>query len=244
MFIQVVQGRAVNPVALRAQWQLWERELKPNAIGFLGATGGITEDGRFVAMVRFESGSAARTNATRVEQHVWWLETVKHLDGVCVQDSTRTDTWNKGFSAEAGFVQIRQGISRDPDRLRDLYVNQQPVRMGPFRPEVLGGEFAWHGSTGFTLSAGFTSEDAARRGERLDEFRSFFADIDAVMDDVSYFDLRDPWLSTGSAPEAESPQASMPSCASSAMARRSISSTMGRTSSTDLPAGSVRSQSR
>ena len=45
----------------------------------------------------------------------------------------------KGGTDEAGFVQIRHGVSDDPTRLRDLYVNQQPVRMGPIRPEVIGG---------------------------------------------------------------------------------------------------------
>ena len=68
--------------------------------------------------------------------------------------------------------------------------------MGPFRPEVLGGMFAWHDGGAFTLSAYFTSEDEARRGENLHEFEPFFADIDAVMQDVNYVDLREPWLSS------------------------------------------------
>jgi hypothetical protein len=198
MFVQVITGHATNPTGLREHWQRWERELEPTAEGFLGATAGIADDASFIAMVRFDSEADARRNAAREVQTRWWNELLRHLDDVAIQDSTRTDIWAKGGSDDAGFVQMRQGVSRDPERLRDLYVNQQPVRMGPFRPEVLGGLFAWHGDAGFTLSAYFTSEREARSGENLHEFASFFDDIDAVMQDLTYVDLRDPWLTTAS----------------------------------------------
>jgi len=196
MFVQVIRGSAENTTGLREQWQRWHHELEPSADGYLGATAGVADDGTFIAMVRFESEAAARRNAARDAQSDWWRATLAHLDDVVVHDSTRTDIWNRGGSDDAGFVQIRQGVSSDPGRLRDLYVNQQPVRMGPFRPEVLGGLFAWHDDDGFTLSAYFTSEHEARSGENLHEFASFFADIDAVMQDLTYLDLRDPCLST------------------------------------------------
>ena len=61
---------------------------------------------------------------------------------------------------------------------------------------MIGGLFVWHGNGRFTLSAYFTSEDAARNGENLDQFKSFYDDITAVMQDLSYIDLRDPWLSS------------------------------------------------
>jgi len=195
-FVQVIRGRATNRDGLDAHWHRWEDDLEPGAAGFLGATAGVADDGTFVAMVRFDSEAAARSNAARDEQTRWWHELVQHLDDVTVEDATRTDVWNRGGTDDAGFIQIRHGVSNDPARLRDLYVNQQPVRMGPFRPEVLGGMFAWHGDNGFTLSAYFTSEREARSGENLREFESFFHDIDAVMQDVTYVDLRRPWLSS------------------------------------------------
>lgn len=198
MFVQVIRGHVTDASGLRSQWEQWERALAMGADGYLGATGGVTDDDTFVAMVRFESEASARRNAAREAQTLWWHATLEHLDDVVVLDCTRTDIWNKGGSDDAGFVQIRHGVSSDPERLRDLYVNQQPVRMGPFRPEVLGGLFAWHGDNGFTLSAYFTSEREARSGENLDEFSSFFADIDAVMQDLTYMDLHDPWMSSAS----------------------------------------------
>lgn len=198
MFVQVIRGQVTDPSGLREHWQRWERELEPDAEGYLGTTAGIADDGAFIAMVRVESEAAARRNAARDAQTQWWREMLRHLDdGVVVHECTRTDIWNKGGSDEAGFVQIRQGVSSDPERLRDLYVNQQPVRMGRFRPEVIGGLFAWHSDGGFTLSAYFTSESEARDGENFHEFESFLDDINAVMHDLTYIDLRDPWLSTG-----------------------------------------------
>ena len=196
MFVQVIQGSAKDATGMREQWKRWQQELDASVDGYLGATAGVADDGTFVAMVRFESEAAARRNAAGDVQRAWWRRAREHLDDVVVQGSTRTDIWNRGGSDHAGFVQIRQGVSSDPARLRDLYVNQQPVRMGPFRPEVLGGLFAWHGDNRFTLSAYFTSEHEARSGENLHEFASFFADIDAVMQDLTYVDLREPWLST------------------------------------------------
>lgn len=199
MFVQVIRGHANDPAGLTRQWKRWQHELGPAAPGYLGSTAGIAEDGTFIAMVRFESEAAARRIQARDAQTEWWQQARACLDGdVELQDCTDTETWGAGGSDRAGFVQIRQGVSNDPDRLRDLYVNQSRVRTLPHRPEVLGGRFAWHRGrgNGFTLSAYFTSEADARRGENLDQFQSFYADIAAVMQDLTYIDLRNPWLST------------------------------------------------
>jgi hypothetical protein len=207
MFVQVMQGKVSNYSGLRAQWARWGHALAPEAKGFLGATAGVTDDGEFIAMVRFASESTARRNSERVEQDEWWQTTAGCVEGLQCTDSWRTDVWNRGGSDRAGFVQIRQGTSSDPERLRDLYVNQQPVRMGPLRPEVLGGVFAWDDYGGFTLSAYFTSEAAARTGESLAAFASFFEDIDAVMQDVTYLDLHQPWFVPGVTRERCQPSA-------------------------------------
>src|ERR671939_317468 len=71
MFVQVVQGRTSDPQALDAATERWMRDLAPGATGWLGTTGGITEDGRAIAVVRFESEEAARRNGKRPEQQQW-----------------------------------------------------------------------------------------------------------------------------------------------------------------------------
>ena len=49
MFIQVIQGKVADAEGLRAAMDRWGRDLQPGATGWLGTTGGITDDGTFVA---------------------------------------------------------------------------------------------------------------------------------------------------------------------------------------------------
>ena len=53
MFVQIIQGKASDPEQLRAALDRWVRDLAPGAVGWLGSTGGVTEDGRFIALARF-----------------------------------------------------------------------------------------------------------------------------------------------------------------------------------------------
>ena len=74
MFVQVIQGQVSNPSQVRAQLEKWVAEVSAQATGWLGSTGGVTEDGRLVALVRFESDQAAQRNSERPEQSAWWEE--------------------------------------------------------------------------------------------------------------------------------------------------------------------------
>ena len=68
MFVQVIRGRVTDPEQLHAALDRWSEQLAPGAHGWLGSTAGVTEDGRFVALARFESAEAARRNNDRPEQ--------------------------------------------------------------------------------------------------------------------------------------------------------------------------------
>jgi hypothetical protein len=50
---------------VRAQLHRWAADLTPEAVGWLGSTAGITDDGTLVALARFESEEAARQNSDR-----------------------------------------------------------------------------------------------------------------------------------------------------------------------------------
>jgi hypothetical protein len=82
MFIQVIQGKVADAAGLHAAMDRWVQKLQPGATGFLGCTAGITDDGTFIAAVRFESAEAARRNSDRPEQGAWWAETAICFDGV------------------------------------------------------------------------------------------------------------------------------------------------------------------
>lgn len=196
MLVRVVLGQAPDPVALHRQWMRWERTVASDVEGYLGATAGVADNDAFIAIIRFAWADAVHRSISDPDTAPLWQDVLRLLRESVIEDTERTDTWNRGGSDDAGFVQIRHGRSNSPERLRDRYVNQQPLRMGPYRPEVLGDMFAWHDNGRFTLSAYFSSEDDARRGENLHEFESFFDDINTVMHDVTYIDLHHPWLSS------------------------------------------------
>jgi hypothetical protein len=89
MFAQVIQGKTSNPEALDAALNRWFQDLAPGATGWLGSTSGVTEDGRAIAVVRFETEEDARRNSNRPEQDQWWSETAKIFDGEATfRDST------------------------------------------------------------------------------------------------------------------------------------------------------------
>ena len=75
MFVQVIQGQVSDPERARAQLDKWVAEFAPGATGWLGSTSGVTDDGTFVSLARFESPEAARQNSDRPEQDQWWMET-------------------------------------------------------------------------------------------------------------------------------------------------------------------------
>ena len=81
MFVQVIQGRVSDPEAAKGALDEWLRDVSPGAEGWLGSTGGVTEDGRLIALVRFESAELARRNSDRPEQDAWWAGFSKLLTG-------------------------------------------------------------------------------------------------------------------------------------------------------------------
>jgi heme-degrading monooxygenase HmoA len=199
MFIQVVQGTVTEPDALMAAVQRWRDEVGPGATGWLGSTSGVTEDGRFIAVVRFASEEDARRNSDRPEQAQWWASTSVLFGDVEFHDCTEVVTFLGGGSDDAGFVQVIQGRVNDEAKLREMMA-QADEQIGRTRPDVLGGTVALHGDGGFTQVVYFASEEAARAGEkgeqtpeaqaRGEEFMSAFTGPPA------FFDLRQPWLSS------------------------------------------------
>jgi hypothetical protein len=199
MFIQVIQGEVADPEEMRAALDRWTREISPEAHGWLGTTSGVTDDGRFVAVVRFESEEAARLNSDRPDQSQWWVETSKLFGGeVTFHDCRQVDIFGQGGSDQAGFVQVIQSRISDPEGMHDLMQGGEKV-MSKFRPDMIGGSCALHGDgDGATTTAYFTSEEEARAGERKeptpevrdlkDKERRHY-----VGEPIS-FDLHEPWL--------------------------------------------------
>lgn len=201
MFVQVIQGRVTDPAGLRKQWERWQQDLKPSARGFLGSTAGITPDGEFIALVRFETEEAARANSDSPRQGTWWEETSQYLTDVLFHDCREVDLTDGGGSDDAGFVQVIQGKVTDMAKAREIDARMQGF-MKEVRPDVIGGIVAWHPENGrFTNAVYFTSEAEARVKEKEMESATGFHDMMAEFQSISdgepkYLDLPDPWLNS------------------------------------------------
>ncbi|WP_077040243.1 hypothetical protein [Rhodococcus sp. MTM3W5.2] len=199
MFIQVVQGKVSDEEGLRRCMDRWAEELQPGATGFLGSTRGMSEDGTFIVVARFESEEAARRNSERPEQGAWWAETERCFDGpVSFMDCPEVTEWLGGGSDDAGFVQIMEGHTSDAARMREV-LTQAGDQVHQLRPEIVGGTLATDGGGGYVETVYFTSEAEARAHEKIempDDLRSLFEEEGRLMGDVSYFDLHEPMLVT------------------------------------------------
>ena len=190
MFVQVIEAKVADRERLRSQIDKWVKELAPGAQGWLGHTAGVASDGTFFAAVRFESADAAKANSDRPEQGTWWEETTQCLQGdVRFADCEEVDTIAvSGGSDDAGFVQVLHGRG---DRQAMLAAAEGRARFfSRVRPDVLGAYVAWEGEGRFTQLVYFTSEAAAREGERRREVVMSAVQFDR------FIDLTEPWLAS------------------------------------------------
>jgi len=197
MFIQVIEGKTNDAEALHRRIEVWERDLKPGAIGYLGSTGGCTSTGDCILVARFESREAAQRNSDRPEQDEWWKETERCFDGpVRFHESTEVQVMQHGELDGAHFVQVMEGHVTDRDRAIALEQHADPM-LAEARPDLLGAVTAFFDGDEFTEVAYFTSVEAAREGESKEmpsDAADAFAEWQDVMKVERYLDIDEPWL--------------------------------------------------
>lgn len=193
MFVQVIRAKAKDPGGLRKQWDAWSETVRAGAKGWLGATAGVTDDGQFVALVRFESAEAAKRNSERPEQGAWWAETEKLLSGAKFFDCPEVVLFLKGGSDDAGFVQVIEGRATDKAKAQALY-EEMEKQLPSERPDVIGGTNAWAGDRFFD-TVYFTSEAEARAGEKKPQ-PAGVQEWTSLVTDLAFLDIREPWVSS------------------------------------------------
>jgi hypothetical protein len=196
MFIQIIQGRCTRQDELRALAETWRDELGPGATGWLGGTYGFTDDDMFVGVVRFESREAAMANSERPEQGAWADRMMALMEGpVEFHDCDDVTLMMDGGSDSAGFVQVIRGKVAEPERLKALMTDTEMLH--EMRPDILGASLAFEDDGTFTETIAFTTEDAAREGERREspempaEVRET---LDTAMQGATFYDLHHPWF--------------------------------------------------
>jgi hypothetical protein len=198
MFVQVIQGQVSDPDQVRAAIERWVERLADGAEGWLGTTAGVTDDGQFVALARFDSEEAARRNSDRPEQGEWWADTSKLFTGEATFSDSRNVTVDlNGNPDDAGFVQIMQGRGSNPERAREL-MSQDEEEWAAFRPDIIGSVAIEHDGGAYTMAMYFTSEAEAREGERKEPPPKLKAQMDEMNTLMTappqFLDLRKPWF--------------------------------------------------
>jgi hypothetical protein len=210
MFAQVIQGRTSDPAGLRAAMDRWMAELQPGAVGWLGSTIGVTDDGQALAVARFESAEAADRNSRRPEQGAWWEATKRVFDGdVTFRDSEDVTVEMPGDPDRAGFVQVMAGQVSDFARAKEIMARFDEAAMAEARPDVLASVLIGHDEGRWTQVIYFTSEAEARESERREpppEFRAMMDELTAISVALpTFLDLRTPILLSADRPAAVPP---------------------------------------
>jgi hypothetical protein len=103
-----------------------------------------------------------------------------------------------GGSDDAGFVQIVQGRISDRERAH-TFAEQSSDLLALHRPDIIGATIAIDEDGYFTETVAFTTEEAAREGERKelpDEAARMLSEGMAALTDVHYLDLHHPWFAS------------------------------------------------
>ena len=193
MFVQVMKGKVSDREAWQRASQRWRDEVRPGAIGFLGSTSGVADDGTFIVIARFADEKSARANSERPEQTAWYEEASKSWNGEPIfRESSDTSTLFDGGSDEAGFVQIMEGTAKDRARADALENGEMLAQLRKARPDLLGGLRIWFDGGEYIEAAYFTSEAEARQGEKSSEFEAPIEEFNEVFGEMTYIDLREP----------------------------------------------------
>jgi hypothetical protein len=186
MFLQVYRGLVADREEAHAALDRWSASL---GTGWQGTTAGVTDDGHSVTLVRYDSADAAVPTGAR---RTWWTEmSALSSDPMTCRDCAEVMTQLGGDSADAGFVQVLQGRIADLDRLQRL-LTEAAEWQAETRTDLIGGFLGLHGDGRFTQAVYFTSEDAAWEGARTQPAVDT-GDLDALVDDLTFYDLRQPW---------------------------------------------------
>lgn len=197
MFVQLFCGDPADADGLRRQFDGWKLDLAPGATGWLGATAGVSAQGPFCAVVRFESEATARANSDRPEQGEWWKVTEARFSGpVTFVDSSDVAVVDGGGSDDAGFVQLMRARCSDRARLEALE-DEAADLFRRWRPDFIGGLRIWEPDRTVTAVDYFTSAEEARAGESSEPpagLAEKFAEWQSLLADTSWYDLTEPWL--------------------------------------------------
>lgn len=206
MFVRMLRARVSAKPLLRNAWDQLGDSLG-KIPGWRCMVGGIDRDGGFFGTIEFTDPGAAHHAWTDGEVSRWLQEVQRSLDNVDERESADGEILLPGPRNEAGFIQFIQARTSDKPRWKAINDAMQEV-MRSHRPEVLAATIAWNDDDSFLETVYFTSEQEAREGESREfpgGMAGLFGELMDLVSDLSYTDLRSPWLKVHPALGAASP---------------------------------------
>jgi hypothetical protein len=195
VFIQVIQGKTSQADQLRSLADAWRDQDGAGAVGWLGGTYGVTDDGEFLGVVRFTSQDDAMANSARPETGEFAQKMGALMDGpVQFHDCSDVTEFLDGGSDDAGFVQVISGHLDNADRAKAMLADTGDLR--EMRPEIIGGTFAIADDGTYFQTIYFTDEDSARKGEQTEPPEEVRAELEAMMAGATFHDLHKPWFAS------------------------------------------------
>src|SRR5690606_24788019 len=181
----------------RACLERWQHDVRPGAIGFLGSTEGVGDDGEVVVFARFADRASAMANADRPEQGEWWAELEELFDEPpTFHESGDVTELRHGDAQRAEFGQMLEGHVSVGARAQELAMRSDEM-LTAMRPDLLGVTTAYFDDGDYASVAYFTNERDARRNESIplpENMTDQFREWDTVMPVERYIDLRNPLL--------------------------------------------------
>lgn len=195
MFVQIIRGQVADEREALAAVQAWLDEIRPDAVGWVGTTAGVSDAGELFLQARFTSEEEAQRNGDRPKQSAWWEEMEACFSGPITFHNCRdVATMLDGGDEECRFVQIMEWAGAGSHSAQELAeMGEQMVR--EHRPDVHG-SLICVADDGTTLeTVYFSSEEEARRAEAQEmppEVAEEFRRMMEEMGEPSYHDLHTP----------------------------------------------------
>lgn len=193
MFIQVIQSKTSRRQEVRELLDEWASSMEDPG-GWLGGTYGFTDDGDFLAVVRFENRELAMANSDDPRTSAFAERMAALMDAPPeFQDCDDVTVLLEGGSDDAGFVQVIRGRSDNPEGLKTALTGDTD-QLREMRPEIIGGTLAFSSDGRFTNTVAFTDEASAREGEAKEPPPEVREALDEMIDGASFYDLREVWF--------------------------------------------------
>jgi len=200
MFIQIITGRTDDPEAFVRNGESWQKDVRPGAIGYLGTTMGVAENGRTIIAARFESPEAAQANSERPEQGAFFEKASKVMRDIEFHHASRVITLLGGGRDDAGFVQVMCGRITDRAKAEALLarMDEAVAILAKARPDVVGEVIALHdGADTYTDIVYFSSQAEARANEAKGwppDAQKIMDEMQEAMEVTEFIDLGSPHL--------------------------------------------------